>query len=88
MDFRQVTLVLVLISAIFAPTVVSKTVVATFNANGVTGNITLSQISLGADTTVSVALNGVLNGPNKWHVHTFPITEGCTSAVGHYNPDG
>jgi Cu/Zn superoxide dismutase len=66
----------------------SKLVSAQFTG-GVQGAIAMFQSNPVALTDVSVSLTGLTNGPNKYHVHQFPIiTPGdCGKAAGHYNPD-
>ena len=54
---------------------------------GALGTITMTANGLGA-TKVAMALTGVTNQPNKWHVHTDPKTSDCASTGGHYNPFG
>lgn len=41
-----------------------------------------------ATTTITVSLTGLLNLTNPWHVHNFPVVDGCqaTSTGGHYDP--
>lgn len=68
-----------------------QTVVATFDGTaGVKGTITLSQDSPSSPTSVRVDLAG-LNpdfGPFPWHVHVDPVSGGCDTAGGHYQPSG
>jgi len=62
--------------------------IAWFNSGGVTGSINFQQDTVGSDTRISVNLTGLSNGPNAWHVHVYPVADGCqpSSVGGHYNP--
>jgi aquaporin Z len=54
------------------------------------GYITFTQVEDGP-AVVDVSLNGLVYGPNAWHVHKWPVTGGdCSdsSVSGHYNPTG
>jgi Cu/Zn superoxide dismutase len=66
----------------------AKTVTAFFT-HGVMGTVSFSQDNKSTFTTVNVSLVGVSNGPNKYHIHRYPIltADGCGQAAGHYNPD-
>eukprot|EP01043_Picozoa_sp_COSAG02_P019760 COSAG02_NODE_962_length_15608_cov_16.347692_2_plen_1076_part_00 len=64
--------------------------VATFNQDGVLGSISMTQNASDstAPTTVVVNLQGLLDGPNPWHVHSSPVTIehncGRNSTGGHF----
>eukprot|EP00466_Bigelowiella_natans_P012156 jgi/Bigna1/128716/aug1.7_g3424 len=67
---------------------IGRHVRAEFDINGVYGYIEMVQASETDTTAVTVSLDGLSDLGNKWHVHEFPIIDGCQSSSvgGHYNP--
>lgn len=64
--------------------------VATFDvANVATGTMTFTQTNSNSPTLVQLDLKE-LNAAGGYHVHQFPVTDGCgaSSTGGHYNPTG
>ena len=57
-------------------------------AGDVSGTIELFQPSPSMATAVTVSLNGLEAGGNKWHVHDFPVSSSgsCADTGSHYDP--
>ena len=72
----------------------SRTAVARFQEDGVSGQITFHQVSPFSPTTVTVELSGLSSRASGYHVHDFPVDETvpgtgkCANsfAGGHFNP--
>lgn len=75
----------------------TRTGVATFNNDGVAGNVTLTQPSPLDPTTTKVELRGLQSRAGGYHVHVWPVPQhlaanqalcGADNVAGHFNPFG
>uniref|UniRef100_A0A0H5R428 Superoxide dismutase [Cu-Zn] n=1 Tax=Spongospora subterranea TaxID=70186 RepID=A0A0H5R428_9EUKA len=63
--------------------------VCVIKGESVNGLVTLQQTAEGAPTTITGSVRGLVPGQHGFHVHEFgDISQGCTSAGGHFNPHG
>eukprot|EP00753_Platysulcus_tardus_P008986 PLAT1747.1.p2 GENE.PLAT1747.1~~PLAT1747.1.p2 ORF type:complete len:174 (+),score=45.41 PLAT1747.1:61-522(+) len=57
--------------------------------DGVSGVITLGQVSEDAPTLIEGTVEGLSPGLHGFHIHVFgDLSDGCVSAGGHFNPFG
>lgn len=62
--------------------------VITGSEGKVRGNVTFTQQNCDANVHVFVTIEGLTPGPHGFHVHEKgDLSNGCTSAGSHYNPD-